>query len=257
LSYLQFIGTSSALTSLKKFHSSFILSTKNFNLLIDTGDGSSRALLNQKIDFNSIDAILITHLHADHYCGLPSLLTQMKLLKEPRKKKILIIAHESILDVIQKFIFNSMVFEEKMGFKIEYKNFSWKKIFSINKKIKFLSKKNSHLNSNLLLKNVRKKKLSSSSFLFFVEKAKIFYTSDVGSAEDLYLFKDEKLDLLISESSHINYDDICIAEQKLNVKKFLLTHFTDEVENQIKKKISKNKNSKISLASDGQIINLS
>ena len=66
---LKFIGTGSGKTSLNRFHSSFFIKTSNYNLLIDAGDGESKALLSQGIDFNTIDGILFTHLHPDHYTG--------------------------------------------------------------------------------------------------------------------------------------------------------------------------------------------
>ncbi|MEO8398834.1 MAG: MBL fold metallo-hydrolase, partial [Ignavibacteriaceae bacterium] len=74
---IKFIGTGSGKTSLKRFHSSFLILNESYNLLVDTGDGISKALLLQNINYNSIDGILISHLHPDHYTGLPLLLVQM------------------------------------------------------------------------------------------------------------------------------------------------------------------------------------
>jgi len=76
---IKFVGTGSGKTLLKRYHSSFLIKTEAYNLLVDAGDGISRALLNQKVTFDSINGILISHLHPDHYSGLPSLIIQMKL----------------------------------------------------------------------------------------------------------------------------------------------------------------------------------
>ncbi len=98
-SEIKFIGTGSGKISLNRFHSSFLISTEKFNLLVDAGDGISKALLIQKIDFNSIDGILISHLHADHFSGLPSLIAQMKM--NNREKDLSIFANENLINFIK------------------------------------------------------------------------------------------------------------------------------------------------------------
>ncbi|MCB9257926.1 MAG: hypothetical protein H6612_01130 [Ignavibacteriales bacterium] len=55
---LIFIGTSSGRTSLTKFHSSLLFKINSKNILIDSGDGISKALLNQKISANKITDII-------------------------------------------------------------------------------------------------------------------------------------------------------------------------------------------------------
>ncbi|OQY73636.1 MAG: hypothetical protein B6D45_07865, partial [Ignavibacteriales bacterium UTCHB3] len=74
-----FTGTGSGRSSLNRFHSSFLIRSDSYNLLVDAGDGISRALLRLGIDFNEIDGVFITHLHPDHYSGFPSLILQMKM----------------------------------------------------------------------------------------------------------------------------------------------------------------------------------
>ncbi len=44
------------------------------NLLVDAGLGVSRAICNQGVELNEIDAIFITHMHSDHYLELGPLI---------------------------------------------------------------------------------------------------------------------------------------------------------------------------------------
>src|SRR5690606_40471278 len=79
---IKFVGTGSGQTSLNRYHSSFLINTGGFNLLVDAGDGVSRALMHQKVLYNFIDGVLISHFHPDHYAGLTSLIVQMKRSEE-------------------------------------------------------------------------------------------------------------------------------------------------------------------------------
>jgi ribonuclease Z len=118
---IKFLGTGSGQTSLNRFHSSFLISSSNHNLLVDCGDGISKAILKQNINFNSIDSILISHFHADHFAGLPSLLTQMKL--SSRKNDLTIFVHSSEKDFLEDFIFHSYLFKERMTFNLKIISF--------------------------------------------------------------------------------------------------------------------------------------
>ena len=131
---IKFLGTGSGKTSLNRYHSSFLLSSSNHNLLVDCGDGISKAILKQNINFNSIDSILISHFHADHFSGLPSLITQMKLTS--RKNDLTIYVQLSEKDFLEDFIFHSYLFKERMAFNFNIVSFDEEKEILCNKKKK-------------------------------------------------------------------------------------------------------------------------
>jgi ribonuclease BN (tRNA processing enzyme) len=229
---LKFIGTGSGKASLKRFHSSFIISTEGYNLLIDSGDGVSRALMHQKIPFNSVNGILFSHFHPDHYTGFPSLIVQMKMNK--RNTPLDIICHESYYEFLKTFLYNSYVFEEKLGFKLVYKLFKDNKPFDAANGLNFVARQNTHL--ELSIKNQRDKPgFSSSSFSIHIKNKKIIYTGDIGSYNDLYLFRDKKIDVMISEITHISGEDLADALKKLKPQKLYITHISDEDEEKVSK----------------------
>ena len=254
---IKFIGTSSGKTSLERFHSSFLILYENFNLLVDTGDGISKALLKQGIDYNSIDGIIISHFHPDHFSGLASLIVQFKLINRTKELKIFI--HRKLSEILKTFLANSYLFEERMDFKINYELFEHDSLMVAADEIKFVSKQNSHLDD--YIKNDKDQELNfiCSSFLFSLKNKNIFYTGDIGTETDLYLFRDCTVNLIISETTHITTAGLLEMIHALNPDEIYLTHFDDEIYPELlswKSTLSDQISNKIIIASDGMTISI-
>ena len=230
-SYIKFIGTGSGKTSTNRFHSSILISAVGYNLLIDAGDGISRALLSQNISFDNIDGILFTHLHPDHFSGFASLIVQMKMSE--RTKNIDIFIDKSLRKIAEDFLYRSYIFYKKLGFEIRYKEFTSYKEIKISKAFSFISRQNSHLDKYVRYAKKQKLSFSCSSVLFKVDGANIFYSGDIGSADDLLLFEKNKIDIMISEVSHVSAKEILSVYKKIKPGKFFLTHISDEDEKSV------------------------
>lgn len=259
---IKFLGTGSAQTSLNRFHSSFLISSSIHNLLVDCGDGISKAILKQNIDFNSIDSILISHFHADHYSGLPSLLTQMKLLS--RKNDLTIFVHSSEKIFLEDLIFHSYLFKERMTFNLIIVSFDEEKEILLSDDFKFTSKLNSHLDkykrASLETSPLQGKVLgfASLSFLFKDDENSCIYTGDVGSESDLYLF-DQQVKFYISEITHISPLVLINLLQNQKPEIIVMTHLDDRTEEVIEffynKILRSSEKSQILIAFDGLELN--
>ncbi len=73
---IKFLGTGDAFCSGGRYQTCFLVELNDYNFLIDCGATSLLALRSAGVDFNHIDAIVLSHFHGDHYGGIPFLLLQ-------------------------------------------------------------------------------------------------------------------------------------------------------------------------------------
>jgi ribonuclease BN (tRNA processing enzyme) len=71
---VQFVGAGDAFGSGGRFQACISLRTSSSHLLLDCGASSLIALKRLGLDPSSVDAVLISHLHGDHFAGLPFLI---------------------------------------------------------------------------------------------------------------------------------------------------------------------------------------
>jgi ribonuclease Z len=107
-----FIGTGGGAPS-KRGLPAFLVRRQGFNVLLDCGEGTQITMINHGLNIMAINLIAITHLHADHVLGLPSLIQTMGMYS--RKEKLYIIG--DVKDLLNK-VFEETYFEPP--FKIEY-----------------------------------------------------------------------------------------------------------------------------------------
>jgi ribonuclease BN (tRNA processing enzyme) len=87
---LTVIGSGDAFGSGGRFNTCFLLETARGTILLDCGASTLVALKAMSIDPNRIDGIILSHLHGDHFGGLPFLLLDAQFLA--RRERSLTIA---------------------------------------------------------------------------------------------------------------------------------------------------------------------
>jgi ribonuclease BN (tRNA processing enzyme) len=87
---LTIVGSGDAFGSGGRSNTCFWLETAKATLVVDFGASALPALKALKLDPNRIDAIILSHLHGDHFGGLPFLLLDGQFLAR-REKPLLIV----------------------------------------------------------------------------------------------------------------------------------------------------------------------
>ncbi len=222
------LGSSSGMPSLSRFCSSFLLETKKGKYLFDAGEGVSFSLLRNKIDFNQINHIFITHTHTDHLAGL-FLLVQMMHLAQ-RETPLEIYLPEEAISGVENFLRTLYLFKEKLSLRVNLHpvrpDFAFR-----NGEITVKPYLNRHLlgNEEVIREYNFPNRMQSFCFLMESKEKRIVYSGDIDSSDDLadIIFG---ADLLITECMHPRLEELLSLITESKVKSAVFTHIPIELE---------------------------
>ncbi|MBI2054055.1 MAG: ribonuclease Z [Candidatus Staskawiczbacteria bacterium] len=209
-----FLGTGEAFDENVPNNSHLVIAEKT-NMLLDCGFTAPPQVWKFNQDKNFLDAIYISHQHADHYFGLPALFVRM--WEEGRIKPITIICQKSFIDSF----YDLMDFAYK-GFKDKFK-FSFNFIESEKDKncelegLKLCFEETVHSENNLAVKISDKKNSVCYSGDGSPKKDSKFYNYADLLIQETYLYDEEK----IGHSSIVSAIDF---SEKNNIKCLAITH---------------------------------
>lgn len=93
-----FLGTSGAVPTVDRGSAALLLVRGGERMLVDCGEGTQRQLM-RSAGLAHIGTILITHLHGDHYLGLPGLLKTLSL--QGREEPLLLFGPEGLYELLR------------------------------------------------------------------------------------------------------------------------------------------------------------
>jgi ribonuclease Z len=96
---LLILGSSAATPTSRRNPTAQLLNIAERYFLIDCGEATQIQLRKYKARFQSVDQIFISHLHGDHFLGLPGLISSMHLLG--RQKPLTIFGPKELQDIIE------------------------------------------------------------------------------------------------------------------------------------------------------------
>ena len=95
---LTVLGSNSALPAQNRYPTSQYLNIRNQHILIDCGEATQIQLNKYKVKSSKIDKIFISHLHGDHFYGLPGLLSSYNLNR--RTTSLTIFAPKGLKEIL-------------------------------------------------------------------------------------------------------------------------------------------------------------
>ncbi len=101
---ITFIGTGSGVPSKRRGPSSILIKIEKDILLIDTGPGTLRKLLDVGLTYKDIDYLLYTHFHLDHIADFAPILFASKYELDLRKKDLTVIGPKGMQEFYQKTV---------------------------------------------------------------------------------------------------------------------------------------------------------
>ena len=192
-------------------NNSHVISTGKTNLLLDCGFNIPQQLWRFNSDPNFLDAINISHQHADHYFGLPAVL--LKMWEGGRERDLTIISQTGIKDFMN---FAYKGFLEKFKYKINLIESSEGKVADFQD-LKLSFENTTHSGDNLAVRVENEGKT-------------VVYSGDGAPKQNSDFYKN--LDLLIQETYLYDQEKIghasIVGAIKLaednNIKCLALTH---------------------------------
>lgn len=96
---IQVLGCGDAFNSGGRGHASFLVASAAATFLIDCGPTVLAGMKAQQIQADDLDAIFISHLHGDHFGGVPFLLLELDIVRR-RTRELVIAGPPGIRDCI-------------------------------------------------------------------------------------------------------------------------------------------------------------
>ena len=95
---IKVLGTGTCVPSLQRSSSSYLVQTKQLNILIDVGPSVVRRLLEYGFTTRDIDVIILTHFHVDHTADLSTFLFASNYDVEARAKELSVLGGDGLHD---------------------------------------------------------------------------------------------------------------------------------------------------------------
>jgi ribonuclease BN (tRNA processing enzyme) len=219
---LKFFGVGDGWPCADRSHASFLYRLGNVSILLDCGEPISRSYKASGLDYDTIDRIIISHLHSDHIAGFFMLMQGFWL--EQRRKDLPISMPVDGIKPFQNLMHAGLVFEELLRFKLRFEALKVGKPV-LTGDVKVTPYRSTHLEQ--LRRSFQKRYPQHyHAFCFLIEQGhrRIGHSADIGAPEDLEPLLTKPLDLLVCELAHFQAEDLFLYLQRRDIKRIVFMH---------------------------------
>ncbi|MBV9107650.1 MAG: MBL fold metallo-hydrolase [Verrucomicrobia bacterium] len=218
------VGSASGFPVPGRGHYSVLLSTSDKSLLIDVGEPCTRSLIEAGTALNAIDAVLLTHGHADHTGGLPMLIQTLWLSQ--RVEPLTIFLPEELSAPLQQWLDAIYLSSNFIPFEIKFIAWKTQHFFEVCG-LQICPHQTTHLES--LSRKFGNNRFKAYSLQIEHPDFRILFSGDLGTPTDLEVPLANPVDLLVSELAHFSPTELFRFLVTRRVQKLLLTHLAPEL----------------------------
>ncbi|SEA39756.1 Ribonuclease BN, tRNA processing enzyme [Desulfuromusa kysingii] len=241
---LRCLGSGDAFGSGGRLNSCYHLKSSSVQMLLDCGCSSLIGMQRWGVIAAEIDMVVVTHLHGDHFGGIPFLLLEGKYASQ-RSKPLTLIGPPGLqqrVEATNEAFYPGTLLSEKINFPVEYQLLDPRQPRRVNGvQIECFQVKHGHSQQAYGLRITIAGKIVS-------------YTGDTEWTENLIPLS-QGSDLFIAECfsyrqkipSHLDYQTVLKNRSRLGGKKFVLTHMGPEM-------LSRSDNLDLDIINDGDVI---
>jgi ribonuclease BN (tRNA processing enzyme) len=242
---VHFLGTGDAFSAGGRNQAAYLIQRPGSSLLLDCGPSVLASLKRQNLSTQSIDTILLSHFHGDHFAGLPFLFLEYVYV-EPRRRPLNIIGPPGVEEMVMG-IFRAMYSDsaaEPLPYAVEF--------FEVEPNTwLFIDGMQIHA-----FQAPHQKHPISLGYEILLDGRKIVYTGDTGWTEEL-VEHTQDADLFLCECTffetrmdpHLDYPRIAENLARFGAKRIILTHLGQEV-------LQRHQEVELEMAHDGLIVTL-
>jgi ribonuclease BN (tRNA processing enzyme) len=240
-----FLGSGDAFCTNGRLQSAYLVATGETSVLLDCGATTLLSLKQQRLDPAGIDSILLSHLHGDHFAGLPFLFLEYSF-ETLRTRPLRICGPPGTAERAQQ-IFAAM-----------YPNLAGKPLPFAVEWLELTPGKTLELGGlNVMPFYVpHQTEAISLGIGIHTGRRRILYSGDTGWTEDLVVHA-QRTDLFICECSffetrlpsHLDYPRLMENRERFGTSRLILTHLGREV-------LAHHTEIELELAGDGLVVGL-
>ena len=220
-----FVGCGDAFGAGGRFQTCILVDAPSTRFVIDFGASSLIALNKMGINHNSIDTIVLTHIHGDHCGGIPFMLMDAMLGAKRRRPLTIVgpLETEKRLDIINEVMMPG-IHSMKPKFELKYIEVDVISPISVGplRIVSYPADHTAETNPTSLRIEVAGKVISYTG-----DGAWTRYTSEVAKDADLFICECYFYEKPVR--FHMNYPDFKKHQDKLHAKRTILTHFSREM----------------------------
>jgi ribonuclease BN (tRNA processing enzyme) len=203
-------------------HAAFLYRFGQTTILVDCGEGLSRSYKASGLSYDTVDRILLSHLHADHIGGFSMFLQGLWL--ERRRKELWVHLPAGGIRPLRRMLSAAAIFDELLGFRLCFEPLRSAKLVRAGK-VRVTPFLTSHLDElRAAFRKQYRHKFVSYCFLLESGGRRVGHSADIGRPEDLAPLLEKPLDLLVCELAHATPRELFAYLRGRDIKHIVFVH---------------------------------